>query len=183
MRVALLYGSLRPESLSRKLTLNAVELLQELGADAKPFDPSNLPVYGSVDGHAVARELVELCGWSDAQVWCTPETHGSFTGVLKNQLDWLPFELGGKSITRHKPVALLQVSGGSQSLNALNAMRLVARHLHMVAIPHQLSLAQAHLEFGEDGRLRAGKQRERLQETLAELCDFARRLRPPEVPS
>jgi arsenical resistance protein ArsH len=178
LRVLLLYGSLREGSASRLLTLHAARVLKELGAEPRVFHAHSLPLYGSQPEHPAADELRELCVWADAQLWCTPEMHGTLTGVLKNQLDWIPLEWRGQSLTSHKPVALLQVCGGERSFNALNTMRLIARHLHMIAIPRQLSLARAQLKFSDSGALVSDSDELRFRELAAELTTLARRLAP-----
>lgn len=59
-------------------------------------------------------------------MWCSPEMHGAITGVFRNQIDWLPLE--GRSVrpTQGRTLAVMEVSGGSQSFNAVNTLRLLA---------------------------------------------------------
>lgn len=94
-RILILYGSLREQSYSRKLALEAQRLLDELGADTRVFDPHELPLLDSVPAsHRKVQELRALSLWSEGQVWISPERHGAVTGVFKNQIDWLPLEDG-----------------------------------------------------------------------------------------
>ncbi len=46
-RILILYGSLRPESYSRKLALEAERLLRHFGAETRVFDPRDLPLLDS----------------------------------------------------------------------------------------------------------------------------------------
>src|SRR5690606_38386600 len=95
-RILILYGSLRPESYSRKLALEAERLLRHFGAEARVFDPHGLPLQGSVEAdHPRVQELRALSLWSEGQVWVSPERHGAVTAVFKNQIDWLPLEEAG----------------------------------------------------------------------------------------
>ena len=56
-------------------------------------------------------------------VWSSPERHGAMTGILKTQIDWIPLSaIGGMRLTQGKTLALMQVSGGSQSFNTVNQM-------------------------------------------------------------
>jgi hypothetical protein len=72
-RILLLYGSLRERSYSRLLVEEAARLLQVLGAEARIFDPRELPVAGSVGpDHLKVQELRALSLWSEGQVWCSP---------------------------------------------------------------------------------------------------------------
>lgn len=43
----------------------------------------------------------------------------------------------------------MQVSGGSQSFNAVNTLRLLGRWMRMVVIPNQSSVAKAYEQFDE----------------------------------
>jgi arsenic resistance protein ArsH len=172
-----LYGSLRATSVSRVLAEYAAGLLPQFDAEAQLFDPRELPLQGTTADHPAAQELRRLCVWSEAQLWCSPETHGSLTGVFKNQLDWLPLELDGVATTRNKPVALMQVTGGGQSFNALNTMRLIARHFGMIAVPSQFTLPHAHRELDASGMPRDPEHRTRVHDMVRELCHFARLVR------
>ena len=94
-RILLLYGSLRERSFSRFLTLEADRLLKAMGADTRIFDPRGLPLpYSAPSSDAKVQELRDLCSWSEAQVWCSPERHGAISGILKAQIDWIPLSLG-----------------------------------------------------------------------------------------
>jgi len=42
------------------------------------------------------------------------------TVVLKAQVDWIPLSIGAVRPTQGKTLAVMQVSGGSQSFNAVN---------------------------------------------------------------
>ena len=66
-------------------------IISGLGAEVRFFDPRELPIFGSVPAtHPKVQELRELSQWSEGQVWSTPEQHGAVTGVMKNQIDWIP---------------------------------------------------------------------------------------------
>jgi arsenic resistance protein ArsH len=82
--------------------------------ETRAFDPRGLPVVDSVAAdHPKVAELRELSLWSEGQVWCSPERHGAVTGILKNQVDWLPLESRGIRPTQGRTLAVMQVSGGS----------------------------------------------------------------------
>ncbi len=165
-RVLMLYGSLRGRSYSRFLTLEAKRVLEALGAEVKVFDPAGLPlVSDEAEGHPKVLELRELSLWSEAQVWCSPERHGAMTGVMKTQIDWLPLApIGGVRPTQGRTLALMQVSGGSQSFNTVNQMRILGRWMRMITIPNQSSVPRAFAEF----------DRGRADETVAVLQPHGR---------
>ncbi|SIR36159.1 MULTISPECIES: arsenical resistance protein ArsH [Acidiphilium] len=177
-RVLLLYGSLRTRSYSRLLTEEAARLLDLMGAETRIFDPRDLPVTNTTTAdHPKVQELRNLSIWSEAQVWCSPELHGAITGVIKNQIDWIPLELGAVRPTQGRVLAVMQVSGGSQSFNAVNTLRLLGRWMRMVTIPNQSSVAKAYEQFDEAGRMLASPYYDRLVDVMEELIRFTLLLR------
>jgi arsenic resistance protein ArsH len=172
-RILLLYGSLRATSYSRLLTLEAERILRHFGADTRVFDPHGLPLVDSVAAdHPKVVELRKLSEWSEGQVWCSPERHGTLTAVFKNQVDWLPLESGGVRPTQGRALAVLQVCGGSQSFNAVNALRILGRWMRMVTIPNQSSVAKAYQEFNADGRMKPSAFYDRIVDVMEELFKF-----------
>ena len=172
-RILLLYGSLRPTSYSRLLTLEAERILRHFGAETRIFDPHELPIADSVPAdHPKVVELRKLSEWSEGQVWCSPERHGTLSAVFKNQIDWLPLEIGGIRPTQGRTLAVMQVCGGSQSFNAVNALRVLGRWMRMVTIPNQSSVAKAWQEFEPDGRMKPSSYYDRLVDVIEELYKF-----------
>ena len=172
-RILLLYGSLRERSYSRFLTMEAARLLQAFGAETRIFDPSGLPLPDDAPAdHAKVQELRDLAMWSEGQVWCSPERHGAMTGIMKAQIDWIPLEIGALRPTQGKTLAVMQVSGGSQSFNAVNQLRVLGRWMRMITIPNQPSVAKAYEEFDDAGRMRPSAYYDRVVDVMEELVKF-----------
>ncbi len=172
-RTLILYGSLRPQSFSRKLALEAERLLRHFGAETRVFDPGELPMLDSVSpDHPKVRQLREWSQWSEGQVWVSPERHGTLTAVFKNQIDWLPLEDGGVRPTQGRTLAVMQVCGGSQSFNVVNALRQLGRWMRMVTIPNQSSVPKAWQEFSDDGRMKPSPYYDRVVDVMEELVKF-----------
>ncbi len=177
-RILLLYGSLRERSFSRLLVEEADRLLRLLGAETRIFDPRELPMANSTPAdHPKVAELRALSLWSEGQVWCSPEVHGAVTGVFKNQVDWLPLELGSVRPTQGRTLAVMQVSGGSQSFNAVNTLRLLGRWMRMFTIPNQSSVPRAYEQFDEAGRMKPSANYDRVVDVMEELVRFTLLLR------
>jgi arsenical resistance protein ArsH len=172
-RILLLYGSLRERSFSRFLTLEAARLLEALGAETRICNPGGLPLPDDAPiDHPKVQELRELSAWSEGQVWCSPERHGAMTGVMKTQIDWVPLSIGAVRPTQGKTLALMQVSGGSQSFNAVNQMRVLGRWMRMITIPNQSSVAKAFEQFDDAGRMKPSSYYDRVVDVAEELMKF-----------
>ena len=172
-RFLLLYGSLRERAYSKLLTLEAARLLLAMGAEVQVFDPAGLPLPDAVpDTHPEVHALRSAAAWADGMVWTSPERHGAMTGILKAQIDWIPLSLGAVRPTQGKTLAVMQVSGGSQSFNAVNQLRVLGRWMRMLTIPNQSSVAKAFLEFDETGRMKPSAYYERLVDVMEELMKF-----------
>jgi arsenic resistance protein ArsH len=172
-RILLLYGSLRERSYSRFLTQEAERLLNALGAETRIFDPAGLPLPdGAEVGHPKVQELRELSLWSEGQVWTSPERHGAMSAVMKAQIDWIPLSVGAVRPTQGRTLAVMQVSGGSQSFNAVNQMRVLGRWMRMVTIPNQSSVAKAFQQFDESGRMKPSSYYDRVVDVMEELVKF-----------
>ncbi|WP_017913747.1 arsenical resistance protein ArsH, partial [Xanthomonas sp. SHU 166] len=172
-RILILYGSLRPESYSRKLALEAQRLLDYFGAETRVFDPHDLPMVDAVGpDHPKVQELRAASLWSEGQVWVSPERHGAVSSVFKNQIDWLPLQEGSVRPTQGRTLAVMQVCGGSQSFNVVNALRLLGRWMRMVTIPNQSSVPKAWQEFDANGRMKPSAYYDRVVDVMEELVKF-----------
>ena len=137
--------------------------------------------------HAKVVELRELSKWSDGHVWISPEQHGQITGVFKNQIDWIPLSTGSVRPTQGRTLAVAQVSGGSQSFNTVNTLRVLGRWMRMFVAPNQSSVPMAYTQFTDAGetegregmegllggsRMLPSGNRDRLVDCMEELVKF-----------
>ncbi|KAF1336524.1 hypothetical protein FI667_g364, partial [Globisporangium splendens] len=157
-RILVLYGSLREASFSRTLAYECARLLDLLGADVRVFNPHGLPVRDPAVEKTDAKvaELRALSEWSEGHI------------------DWIPLT---PEATQGKTVAVLQVNGGSQSFNAVNTLRVLARWMRMVCSPTQVSIPKAWQEFGSNGRMKASDLRDRVVDVMEEFYKFTILLR------
>jgi arsenic resistance protein ArsH len=118
------------------------------------------------------EELHSLVTWCEGMVWSSPERHGAMTGLMKTQIDWIPLSLGAARPTQGKTLAVMQVSGGSQSFNAVNQMRLLGRWMRLITIPNQSSIPKAFQEFDEAGRMHPSPLYDRIVDVMEELMKF-----------
>jgi len=119
------------------------------------------------DRHTALREVQAL----HVRTLKDPK-YGAMTGVMKSQIDWIPLSVGSVRPTQGRTLAVMQVSGGSQSFNAVNQMRVLGRWMRMVTIPNQSSVAKAYQEFEEDGRMKPSSYYDRIVDVMEELMKF-----------
>ncbi len=172
-RILLLYGSLRETSYSRLCAEEGARVLRALGCETKFFDPSGLPLPDdATEAHPKVAELRDLVMWSEGMVWSSPERHCAMTGIMKTQIDWIPLApIGGIRPTQGKTLAIMQVSGGSQSFNTVNQLRILGRWMRLVTIPNQSSVPMAWKEF-EGGRMKPSPLYNRIVDVMQELARF-----------
>lgn len=177
-RILLLYGSTRPRSFSRLLVEEAARLLEHFGAEIRIFNPCGLPLPDDAPvEHPKVQELLALMQWSQGQVWCSPERHGALSAVFKAQIDWVPLAMGAVRPTQGKTLAVMQVSGGSQSFNVVNQLRVLGRWMRMFTIPNQSSVPKAFLEFDDQNRMKPSALYDRVVDVMEELVKFTLLLR------
>jgi len=137
------------------------------------FDPAGLPQPDAApESHPKVQELRDLAAWAEGMVWTSPERHGAMSGIMKSQIDWIPLSVGAVRPTQGKTLAVMQVSGGSQSFNAVNQLRVLGRWMRMITIPNQSSVAKAFLEFDEAGRMKPSAYYDRVVDVMEELVKF-----------
>ena len=172
-KILILYGSLRARSFSRLAAEEAARLLRWYGCEVRVFNPEGLPLPDSSDAeHPKVAQLRALAEWSEGMMWVSPERHGSMTGIMKAQIDWIPLALGSVRPTQGKTLAIMQVNGGSQSFNTVNQLRILGRWMRMVTIPNQSSVAKAFLEFDDNDRMLDSSYYRRLVDVCEELTKF-----------
>ena len=172
-KILFLYGSLRERSFSRLLAEEAQRIAEAMGCETRFFHPKGLPLVDDApETHPKVVELRELVQWAEGMVWSSPERHGAMTGLMKSQIDWIPLSMGAVRPSQGKTLALLQVSGGSQSFNALNQMRVLGRWMRMITIPNQSSVPKAFLEFDDNNRMKPSANYDRVVDVMEELVKF-----------
>ncbi len=113
---------------------------------------------------------------ADALLLATPEYNYSFSGVLKNAVDWV--SRPPRQPFAGKPVAVIGVSPGvTGAIRAQWQLRPVLAGLgaHVLFRP-ELAIGDARAKFDDEGGLRDADTRERLARLLEALAAWVRRL-------
>lgn len=169
-RVIAICGSLRAESRTRVGLKEALTAARETGGETELIDlreyelPSLNAVDGDVPDAAALRERVER---ADSVLLGTPNYHGSYSGVLKNALDYC-----GREEFEDKTVGLLEVAAGEFPGSAISHLRTVSRTLNAWTLPTEVAIPDSHSLVGEN-RIKDPDIAERTRRLGRELVEYA----------
>jgi chromate reductase len=161
-------GSTRQNSFNRKLAKVAADLARTAGATVTLLELSDLdiPLYNAdLEAQATPPDVLRLKAIMDrhpAWIICSPEYNGSYTGLLKNTIDWASSPVKGDPVwgDANKPfagkvVGLLSASpGGLGGLRALGHLNPLLLQLQCWVCPQQFALARAGDAFDAQGQLK-----------------------------
>lgn len=158
IKVVGLGGSIAPGSRSLAALQTALDGAQEAGAQVELFDLRRLalPLYdpGIAPPPPDAVRLAEAMYQAQGLIWSSPLYHGSMSGAFKNALDWLQLLIDrDPPYLADKIVGLIGTAGGTQGLQAINAMEFVVRALRAWAVPLVIPVSRSRAVFDTQGRL------------------------------
>ncbi|WP_408097719.1 NADPH-dependent FMN reductase [Peredibacter sp. HCB2-198] len=183
MKILLFSGSLRKDSLNKKLLSVIDQLIKKFPdcetriADLKSL---SIPVYdGDIEAEGIPQGVLELGKMikeADAIITCSPEYNGSIAGSLKNTIDWVsrirPVPL------EKKPILLTGASPGAfGSIRALGQTRAPFEALGSYVYPQSFALPKAHEAFSTEGTLVDQGTEKKLEGLLLGYLEFAKRLK------
>ncbi|MBD3921179.1 NAD(P)H-dependent oxidoreductase [Paenibacillus sp. PR3] len=178
MQIVIIAGSNRQGATSTKAAAYAGQRLAQQGHQVRLFDlhQQPLPLY-SPDANSTAVEpaaaLQQAMLAADAVILSTPEYHGSFSGVLKNALDFL-----GQSHFSGKTVLSISTAGGPIGVSSLQQLQTIVRNLHGINCPEWISIGgtqRTAFEQGGDYETHAAVF-DRIHRALDTFVDLASRL-------
>ena len=157
MKVVGLGGSLAELSRSRSALRAALAGAEAAGAETELLDLRELalPMFNPDDtpGDAATR-LIDACYGADGMIWASPLYQGSISGAFKNALDWL-HDLGARdpAFLHDKVVGMISTAGGTQGLQAINAMEFSARALRAWSVPYVVPIGPSGRVFELEGTI------------------------------
>ena len=176
--ILVLSGSIREKSYTRSLVSAISDNLKSKGINAIHWDllEKPLPIMGpaersdlSTHANHNVRELAKLALEADAFVWGSPIYHNSYSGVLKNTLDFL-----GSKYFDYKPVGLAS-HGGNGSTQAVDHLRIVARSVGAITILTNICTGKDAYSDGDDEQysLTSESTKSRINRFNDELIEFS----------
>lgn len=182
MKIAIIPGSARKESVNRKLARVAAGVAADLGIEAVVIDPPDhvLPLFDQdLEERAFPEEasrLKRMLKEVDALVFCSPEYNSSITPLTKNLIDWTsraeredesPLE-----VFHGKKAVLLSASpGGLGGLRGLVHLRSILGNIGVWVSPKQHAVSGAYGKFSDEGELTDEKDLNGVRTALKSLLD------------
>jgi FMN reductase len=154
LRIVGLGGSLSTTSRSRAALVIALAGAGEAGAETELLDlrTLGLPLFNpDAEPDATTLGMVESLESADGLLWSSPLYQGSVAGSFKNALDWLHLPSGSVYLT-DKAIGLISVSGGTQGLQAINAMEFSVRALRGWAVPYVVPVPSTAFDEADEVR-------------------------------
>lgn len=164
-KILVFSGSLRAGSFNQKLVKIAAEGAREAGAEVTVISLSDfaMPLFDQDieerDGKPeAAQRLKKLFNEHDALLIASPEYNSMITPALKNAIDWVSRadseEEAPLSVLAGKTAAIISASpGGYGGSRSLGFLRQFLGNIRVTVLEKEFSLANAHVEFSEDGKL------------------------------
>jgi chromate reductase len=173
-------GSLRGASYNSALLRAAAELLPA-GMTLETFDLAPIPLYNpDIDGPDAPESVLrfkERITAADALLIATPEYNYSFSGVLKNAIDWASRPPRASPLSG-KPLAIMGAGGMFGTVRAQLHLRQVATECNLLALNKpEVRVTRPWEKFDDQGRLADEQTRGELRALLEALAAWTRRLR------
>ncbi len=186
-RILAFAGSLRRESVNKKLVAIAAHGAREAGAEVTLIDMKDFPLplfdqdleadQGMPEN---GTKLKTLFIDHDGLLIASPEYNSSLPAVLKNVIDWVSRPAAGEpslAAFRGKAATLMSASPGALGgLRGLVHVRSILGNIGVIVLPDQIAVAKAHEAFQPDGSLIDPKQQAGIEGLGKTLASFLMKL-------
>ncbi len=188
VRILVFAGSLRSGSHNKKLAQVAASLARNAGADVTLLDLATLPM-PFYDGDQETQEGVpengmkfkDLLKAHDGIIIASPEYNSSYSGVLKNAIDWASRPVPGEpplGAFVNKFAAIVSASPGALGgLRGLAALRILLENIQVTVLPNQLAVPAVQDAFDEAGNLRDPQKTAQLDRICKRLVQTLEKLK------
>ena len=190
MKFLVFAGSTRTHSFNRRLAAVAAHMARDAGADVTLLELADfdIPLYNAdletAGTPADVIRLKEVLDDHPAWVICSPEYNGSYTGLLKNTIDWASSPVAGHAEwsdgTRPfagKVVGMLSASNGALGgLRSQSHLAPLLLNLECWLAPRHFALPRAASAFDAQGQLVDASQAAHVRGVVEQVLWAAGRL-------
>lgn len=171
----------RPNSMSLSVSNYVAGLYQKEGINAEVISLEGFPT-ADVEGGKYGKSISSIEDFrrpileADAIVWVIPEYNGSFPGILKLFIDYLPFpEAFVKT-----PMAFIGVASGAfGGLRAVEQFQMVANYRNAQLYPERVFIQRVNSAFDPEKGLTVPLQQDLLESKVTGFIEFVKNLKQP----
>lgn len=186
MKILVFAGSIRRESVNRKLARIAAQAVDDAGGQATLLELADYPMpfyNGDLEAESGPPEnafrLQEAIAAHAGLIVVSPEYNHSIPALLKNTLDWVSRtpRVKGANPFAGKVAGLMAASPGALGgLQGLDTVQRVLTTVGALVLPRVVAVPRADLAFAADGRLTDEASSRRVAELSAEVVAIAGKL-------
>ncbi|MTI86520.1 MAG: NAD(P)H-dependent oxidoreductase [Balneolaceae bacterium] len=149
MNLKIISGTDRPNSNALKVSEYVKSLYEAEGVEAEIIDMQDFPL-ADVAGGKYGTEIPSVTNFrkpvveADGVIFVIPEYNGSFPGVLKVFVDYLPFP---EAFTKLPMAFIGEASGGFGGLRAVEQFQMIANYRNALQFPERVFIPRVEKEF------------------------------------
>jgi len=173
-RIAIISGTDRPNSYALKVSNYLQEQFSIQGADAIVVDLQSYPI-ADVAGGRYGQQIPTVEAFNkpileaDGVLFVVPEYNGSFPGILKLFIDYLPFPSAFKGL----PIAFVgEASGSFGALRAVEQLQMIAAYRVALQYPDRVFINRVKDHFDPEKGLLIPLQNELMQDLIKGFTEF-----------
>lgn len=176
-RIHILSSTDRPGSMALKISEFVKKQYDDLGVEAKVISLEDFPIQDVAGGNYGAdipsvkafNEQVLDC---DGLLMVIPEYNGSYPGILKLFIDYLPFPAAFDKL----PIAFIgEAAGAFGSLRAVEQMQMVCNYRNAYLFPERVFLQRVHKIFSPENGISDELQAKLLDSLIKGFASFTER--------
>lgn len=180
-------GSARELSYNKMLVRVAAVGARAAGAEVTFLDFRDLPMplfdedLEAKEGIPTnVRKFKDLMLANQGLLIASPEYNSSISPLLKNAIDWASRPAEGEGMLacfQNKVAGIMSASPGALGgLRGLVHVRAILSNINVLVLPEQKAIPRAFEAFGDDSRLKDGKQRQAVENIGAKLATVLAKL-------
>ena len=174
MNLKIISATDRPNSWALRISKYVSQLYNNEGVNAGVVSLEDFPLMDAVGGK-YGKESDRIKSFrepvlnADGLVFVIPEYNGSFPGILKLFIDYLPFPEAFQKM----PMAFIgEASGAFGALRAVEQFQMVANYRNALQFPERVFIPRVSKEFDPDTGLKDDFKQNLLESQVSEFIKF-----------